>query len=175
MIDALKRKLGITPDTAQAETVKEDVTMDVTGTVAAVAEGQVDVAALQASVATLTSQLSDATSKIIELTSLVEAAAEFNSNREKAALEAKLANRKSLVEAAVGTVKADSVMAAVAGLDDGAFATVLSAMTAGTATEADTPLFKEQGVDASADVTAITKAAESNPVLDILQAKYQPK
>jgi hypothetical protein len=175
VLDTLKRKLGMTPDTAQAETVKEEVTMSEKETVAAVAENQVDVAALQASVLSLTSQLSDATSKITELNSLVEAATEFNANKEKVALEVKLADRKSKVEAAVGTAKAESVMAAVAGLDDGAFATVLSAMTTSTTTEASTSLFVEQGVDASADVAAIAKAAESNPVLDILQAKYPTK
>jgi hypothetical protein len=178
LIDALKRKLGITPALPQAETVKEVETMedkDNGGAALASADTNagVDVAGLQASLASLTAELAGANDKIAELTAFAEAATEFQAAQAKAALDAKTAVRKLAVVEAVGTVKADALMAATASLEDGAFNAVMAAMKTTTDTEAETALFKEVGVDATADTSKL--AADSNPVMDYLTAKYKSK
>lgn len=173
MIDALKRKLGITPAPAQAETVKEEVTMDVKddSVVAPAAAETVDVVELQASLVSATAELADAKTKIAELTTLVEAAADFHAEQAKAALEAKLDARKAKVAAAVGSDKADALMAATASMEDGAFDAVMAAMATTQNSEAETPLFKEVGVEASADPTKLA----SNATMDYLVSKYKTK
>jgi hypothetical protein len=176
MIDALKRKLGILPATVAeaADTAKENETMDVkdkdAAALAAADTNAVDVAGLQASLASTVAELADAHTKITELSALVEAAKEFNAAQVAAALEVKTAARKLAVVNAVGTVKADALMAATASLEDSAFDAVMAAMTTTAAAEADTALFKEVGVDAEASTTSL---ADSNPVMDYLTAKYK--
>lgn len=174
MIDALKRKLGITPALPQAETAKENVTMDVKddGVVAPATAETVDVVELQASLASKTAELTAATGKIAELTALVEAAADFHAAQTKAALEAKLDARKAKVIATVGTEKAEALTAATASMEDGAFDAVMAAMATTATAEAATPLFKEVGVEASADTT---KLVTGNATMDYLVSKYKTK
>lgn len=176
MKDTLKRMLGLSPDTAKAEDTEKDVTMDAldTGAVTPAADANaVDVAALQASLATAVSELADAQTKIAELSGLVAAATEFAAAKDKAALEAKLSARKAKVTAALGTAKADAFMAATASMEDTAFDAVMSAMATTAATEADTALFKDVGVDAEVDQTKVS--AETNGVMDYLTSKYGQK
>lgn len=175
MIDALKRKLGLTPATAPvAETEKEDVTMDVKETgdaaLAAAETNAVEVAGLTASLATAVAALADSHTKIAELSALVAAATEFQAAQATAALATKQAARKLAVEVAVGTAKADALYAATASLEDAAFDAVMAAMATTATAEANTQLFNEVGVDAEASAS---KLADSNPVMDYLTAKYK--
>lgn len=169
MMDALKRKLGLIPETATAEKLEEDLTMDNTTNEALAAALAQDVAGLQATVTNLTSQLTESQSKIAELNALVTAAADFQVAQEKAALDTKLAARFKEIEATVGTEKASALMAATTSLDDSAFSAVVNAMKVAGTTEANTSLFSEQGVDAEVDPTKLA----ANGVEDILRAKYQ--
>ncbi len=170
MIDALKRKLGYSQAPAEADTNKEEVTMSVTEA----SKDQAEMASLQESVTNLTAQLSTALSKVAELASVIETSKQLQAEKEAAALEAKLADRKLKVSEAVGTASADSVMTALAGLDDSSFATVLSAMTVTAKKESETKMFTETGVDGKTDVVKATAEAESNPVMDYLKSKYTP-
>lgn len=169
MIDALKRKLGIIDQAPVKTETNKDENMDKQELSSGVDESVV--AGLQASVAALTTQLASAVSKIAELNSVIDASKQLEADKEAAAQAAKLADRKDQVTAAVGSANAEAVMSALAGLDDGSFATVLSAMATSSKAEAQTKLFTEQGVDAAADLAKTT--AESNATMTYLKSKYQ--
>lgn len=83
--------------------------------------------------------------------------------------------RKSKIAAVLGDAKVEETFMAIKSLDDTNFEIVLKSFATVKAAEAGGAAFKEQGVDASADVAAIQKAAESNPVMDLLRAKYGTK
>lgn len=178
MKDTLKRIMGIGPSPAKAETtVQTETTKEIidmvkpeTGEVSqASAESIVaDMASLSASVAELTSKLSAAEDQIATLST---ALANAKSEKAAAAMDA----RKAKVVAAVGTEKADALLASLSSLTDPAFDAVMDAMSVTSKAEAQSKLFTEQGVDASANVAAVTEAAKSNPVMDLLKAKYAPK
>lgn len=163
---------------APAETQEEDVNMtQETGAApqAAADANAVDMASLSASVVALTSQLAEANEKITSLMATIAAADEEKALTAAQAEEAKMSARKAQLVEAVGTTQADALMTVMGDLTDTAFATVLTGMTAAGKKEADSPAFTEAGVDAKADVQAVSKAAESNPVMDYLTAKYGNK
>ncbi len=171
MIDALKRKLGITPAPAQAVVTEKEEVMDVKETGTAAQATAESVASLSASVASLTADLATANSQISEMTSVIAEFVKADAKSAADALAVKLDARKTKIVAAVGTEKADALQAALATMTDGAFDAVMLAMSATVKTEATTALFTEVGVDATADTTKL--AAESNPVMDYLTAKYK--
>ena len=155
---------------AQAETNKEDVTMTVKETGAALVAANTEaVAGLTASLASTVAELATAQAKIVELSALVEAAVAFKAAQAEDMLKAKTAARKLAVVAAVGTDKADALLAATTSLEDEAFNAVMAAMTTASTVEAKSSLFTESGVDAAASATL----ADSNPTMDYLTAKYK--
>lgn len=128
------------------------------------------VASLTATNATLTEQLAATLAKNVELNALVDAATEFKAAQEKAAAEAKVAARTAALADAVGTEQAASLQAAIAGLDDTAFAAVVTAMTSKSKVEASTPAFKEVGVEGSTDQTKLAAEAYGGKTADYLLA-----
>lgn len=171
MLDALMKKLNIgTKEDAEAATEVATETLTVT----------VDTTTLQAELdaikAEFGTQLEQATAALAEMTSKFEAAqaALAAVEAEKAemlakAAEAKLTARKEKVVAAIGTDKADALMAATVDMDDAQFTTVVSALAGSVEAEAKTDLFVEQGVAAEADAA---KVVEESPEMKIIRAKY---
>ena len=171
MKDTLKRILGIVPTPAKAETVKEEVNMttNVADTVAKT--DPADMATLLASFEAMTSQLAESQSKVAELTTALSMFAEQKAAAEALAAAAKLAARKEKVVMAVGTVKADALMAAMTEMSDGTFDAVLSAMATTVKAEANSPMFKEVGVEGSADPAKL-EAEASNGTMQYLKSQY---
>lgn len=99
------------------------------------------------------------------ITSLEAQIAEMNAS----ALAAKLSARKEKVVAAIGTERADSLMAATEGLDDTAFDAVVSALVGKGEAEASSDLFKEVGVTAEVDAS---KVESETAEMKMLKAKY---
>lgn len=84
----------------------------------------------------------------------------------KAQAEAKADTRKAQLAEVIGTAALDTTFAAMAALDDTAFATVLAGMKGARQAEAEASEFKEVGV------TAEGKAEEMSAEAKILKAKY---
>lgn len=98
-------------------------------------------------------------------------AAELEKTRLAAEAEQKrLDARKATIVAAVGTAKADALMAATSNLDDAAFEAVTSALGNSVDAEAQTKLFKETGVAGDVDPVRVAEAAGSG-VMAILLAQ----
>jgi len=88
-----------------------------------------------------------------------------------ATAEAKrLAARKEKIVEAVGTARADALMAATEALDDTAFDAVVSALKLSVDTEAKSEMFKEVGAAAEVDAAKVT---EESAEMKILKAKYK--
>lgn len=114
-----------------------------------------------------------------------EAVAVFKSQAETAQKELELMKaaqvaqvtlvRKAKLVAVLGEVKADETLAVLKSLDDTAFEIVLKGYADAKDVEDKSAMFKEKGVDGKADLNKITADAESNPVMDYLKSKYQPK
>jgi hypothetical protein len=181
MLEKFKKFLGVdTPATAAVEAVEEKVAEVVASTLnvvveastsevqAVLAESQAALAALQEQFTAFKTEAETAAAQAAE--SLSAAVAEAASLKEqlatlvaeKQALIAdasakKLAERKEKIVAAVGTAKADAVMAATETLNDEAFAAVVSAMAASFDAEAGTEMFKETGITAEADATKVSE------------------
>jgi hypothetical protein len=113
-------------------------------------------------------QLSEANEKVAELT-------EFKATQVKAAAEAKTASRLAQLTELLGDDQAVSMNASLASLSDDAFSGVLTSLGVKSKTEADTPLFKEVGVDGEVDSTKLEDDVKSNGVMHILAAKYPKK
>ena len=185
MLDALKKKLGITPAKEVLETpaVVEAVAPESTETLtlvvdASAVETELSVmrAAMEAGITKMGAELATAVAALAEMTVNFEAAqAALNAlTAEKAELAvkaeaAKFTARKEKVVLAIGTEKADGLMLATQGLDDASFDAVVSALAGSVDAEASKGLFAEVGVSASADTTKIV--AES-PEMKILKQKY---
>jgi hypothetical protein len=127
-------------------------------------------------VAGLSAELATAVAALTDMTANFEAAqAALNAlTAEKAEMvvkaeAAKFTARKEKVVLAIGTEKADGLMLATQGLDDVAFEAVVSALAGSVDAEAETSLFKEVGVQASADTTKIV--AESSE-MKLIKQKY---
>lgn len=105
-----------------------------------------------------------------ELAAKLQSAEAEAAAKAEAEAAAKLQARKTKIEAAVGTERADAVFAAVNGMDDAQFEAVLSAMTVAGASEAKSKMFSEQGADLDADPAAA--AAGPSKEMQILRAKY---
>lgn len=123
--------------------------------------------------------LADAQAALAEATAQLETLKEFAAaaEAEKARLVAeaealRLNTRKEKITAAVGTERADALMAATQALDDAAFDAIVSAMNLSVVAEAKTDLFVEQGAAAEADAA---KTIDESPEMKILKAKYGQK
>lgn len=184
MIDALKRKLGLSQAPAPEAVNQNEGTVEMTDVTVATATAEVvdaapalaDFAALQTTVASLTEQLAanasalaEKDSKIAELSALVEAAVEFKAAQAQATAEAKVATRVAALAEVVGTEQATTLEAALASLDDGAFQVALSAMTTKLKVEASAPAFKEVGVEGTTDTTKLAAESNGSRVMDYLK------
>lgn len=150
MLEHLKMKLGLV-EASSAEANSEQVTelnTQLSELSTKFAEAESVNLALTEQVAQLASQLSEAQAKVAELSSKLEADV-------ATAAQAKLDARKAKLESTVGTVKAEEVFTALSSLDDTQFNAVVSAMETNLQAEADSPTFKEQGVEAAASDEAV--------------------
>lgn len=140
-------------------------------------------AQLASSMEALASQaeaLQAVTDKLTEMSALYEVAnaALAKANIAQAALVAeaaqkRLAARKTTIVASIGTDKADALLAATEALDDKAFNAVVNAMGMSFENEASSSLFKEVGVTAKTDASAVVTQPEESAEHKLLVAKYQ--
>ena len=186
MLNAIAKALGMGSE-AKAEEVVEQVVGSVEQTSTQTIELKVDTSEIQAELdaiktqfeaATneLTAKLEEATAALADATGKLEAAEAAKTAAEAKVAELvaaeaarKLAARKEAIVAAIGTDKADALMAATEGLDDAQFTAVVSAMAGKVDAEAQSPLFKEVGVTAEADAA---KVVEESAEMKLLKQKY---
>lgn len=143
------------------------VTVDATAVKAELAQLQAE---FESNISELKGQLEAAMASVEELKSALDAEKAAKEELIAKAKDAKLAARKERVVAAVGTDKADGVMAAVESLDDAAFEAIVSAMQGSVDAEAKSSMFKEVGVTAEVDAS---KVAEESQEMKLLKAKYK--
>ena len=159
---ALKKILGMSPSQQEGT---ENMSVDNT-------EAMAELSALKASFAEQSKQLQAALSQVESLKEFAEMAANAKAQAEAEAKNIKMAARKSAIEMNVGTGKADALLGATENLDDTAFAAIMSAMETNAKAEAESPLFKEQGVDGKVeDVSKLTETKE----MTALKKKYAAK
>lgn len=116
-------------------------------------------AELSAQLESASMQLASANDTIAKLSTELNAVKESFAavQKEKAEAMAQAASdkaqaRREKVEAALGTTKADEVLAATKDLDDAAFESIVGAFALSFDKEANSPTFKEKGVTASTEV-----------------------
>lgn len=112
--------------------------------------------------------------KLASVEDLIAKAEAEKEAAEKAALEAKLNARKEKVVAAVGTDRADGLLAATESLTDEQFEAVVSSLAVSASAEAKSKMFVEQGaaVEAAADIDVDELAKEKSEVLKLLKAEH---
>lgn len=167
MLDAIKKKLGMD------QVVKEKEPEMTTENKQASAEMTAQLAELTEKFSAKEAELSALLEKTASLEAALKEAQEFKAKAEAEAKAVKMAARKTAVEANLGTVKAAEFLAATEALDDKTFETLCSAMATSLKAEAESPLFKEVGVDAKTDVTVETDAAAR--LAAALKAEINPK
>jgi len=168
MIKQLRKIFSAQADNAaQAETVKEEVMSDVVAT----PEGATDLAKMSAIVTALTAKFEASEGRVAELTAALTALADVKAAADKLAADTKFAARKVKVEAAIGTEKAVTLLAAVGHAEDSVFDAVMAAMSTSAVAEAATLLFKEVGVDGKVDPAKLA-ADTANGTMAYLQAQY---
>lgn len=182
MLKELQKALGLGKQEAAAPVATESlaITLDTSAIQAAidaaVAELRVEFGAYQetaeSSLAALTLELSSTKAMLEAATAALGAAAAEQEALIATAEAKRLAARKELVVAAVGTERADALLAATEGLDETAFSAVVSALGVSATVEAASPLFTEVGVTAEADTALVV--AESKE-MTILKKKYAKK
>lgn len=180
LLNRIGKALGLKADEAQGAVDQDQVVEQV---VEATVEQVVDaltVAPVQAALDALTAQFEELQGKFAELSGKYEQAQAALSAIEAekaemiaAAAAAKAEARKEQVVAAIGTEKADGFLLATEGLDDTAFAAVLSALVGSGQTEAQSPLFQEVGV--TAEVNAEVVEGGESKEMQLLKAKYGKK
>ncbi len=190
MKDALKRAaqaLGFVAAPAKADTVVdtdaqtsviETLTIDVVATggeelAAKLADFETQFADQGALLTDALAKLAESQAALTEVTAALTAVSDAKDAAEASALATKLTARKAAVVAALGTDKADAFMAATEAMPDAQFNTVMAAMSTNSADEANSPAFKEVGVDAQANVDALVVEAGTSGTGAMLAAKYQ--
>lgn len=172
MIEQLKKKLGIADDAKTNKVELTDIAILQSATASALDDLQASVALLtaeKATVATLTAQLAEASMKL-EAANTALAAVELAKQASAELAKVKqMAARKAVVVDTIGTAKADAFLSATESLDDAAFEAVHMALVGSTVKEAGSALFKESGVDVTADAS---KVGEITPEMKALTAKY---
>ena len=171
MLEKLKKQLGITEavnvDMAAFEDVKSQLaTMQEQFTAKELELADV-VGKLDVIVAEKAS-VEEALSMAIEHAQKLEATAKELADKQ---LADKLAVRKQLIVDIVGEAKADATFEAVKELEDGAFDTVVNALSLSIEKEAKSDMFTEKGVSAEADENKVTMTAEER----ILRQKFNIK
>lgn len=171
-------KVEVTADATQE--VVQDVVEAIVDQVQV--ELTVDSAEVQAALQEAAAKLEDLTAQFAELSgkyeqaqAALEALAKEKAEMIAAAAAAKLEARKAQVVAAIGTEKADGLMAATENLDDVQFNAVLSALAGSVSAEADTAMFKEVGVTAEVDAVKVVEAGGESKEMKLLRAKYGKK
>jgi hypothetical protein len=164
MKDAIKKMLGIAP---QEKEMKETPIV----TEATVVDNTAELTALQAQVAEQTAQLEKLTALLADANAVIATSMEAAAKAEAEAHAVKMEARKATIVENIGTAKAEAFLLATEALDDTAFAAVASALAGSVEFEANTTLFKEVGVDASA--TAETLPVSKSATMKILEAKYK--
>lgn len=156
MLDAIKKKLGITPDVHEENmSVEKPEAQAELANVEAAAE---QFATLQASFDAQAAQLSAALESVTTLTAALEtakaslegfeaAAAEAVASAETVRMDARMANLK----ANLGDDQAPAMFEATKNLDDTAFAAICSAMGKTLSAEANSDLFTQVGVETKAE------------------------
>lgn len=175
MIDAIRKKFF--SGEKGSEEMKENPSQASTPAVdkelaAQLTQAQATLATQSEELAALTKMVGELSAKFEQTNAALEA-----SEATKAALVAeatakRLATRKEAIVAAVGTSKADSLMAATESLDDTQFNAIVGAMAASFEAEAKSKMFTEAGVAAEAVV------AEVDPVEKLaakVAAQFNPK
>lgn len=127
-----------------------------------------ELASVKASLEAANTELTSAKTQIEQLTSQLSSFKEAQVAAENAAKEAKLKARSDKAVAALGTEKAEKLLAATSALDDPTFETILAVSSNSLQDESKTELFKETGVEGNADQAALA----SSTVLQALQDKY---
>lgn len=176
MLDAIKKKLGISPAATEAVADATESLNLVVDASAVSTELSVMRTEFEAGITKRTSEFEAARDALAEMTVNFETAqAALNAlSAEKAELAisaetAKTSARKAKVVMAIGTEKADGLMLATQGLEDAAFDAVISALAGSVDAEAKTSLFTESGVEAEADTA---KLVVENPTAKLIRQKY---
>ena len=168
MLDKLKKQLGIKESATDVDMAAfEDIKVQFSQLQEQFTAQGTELANLVAQVATFEAEkaaLETALSTAIEHSQALEAAAKEAADK---LLADKMADRKAKLVSAIGTEKADAAFEAVKGLEDAAFAAVVTAMATSVEVEAKSELFSETGVAGDAEPKSEMTAEEK-----ILRAKY---
>lgn len=170
MLKKLKKQLGIEDSDVNAS-VSEDVKAQLTVIQEQLTTKDAELATIVAKVVTLEAEkaaLEQALSTAIEHAQALEASTKEFADKQ---LADKLAVRKQLIVDIVGEAKADATFEAVKELEDGAFDTVVNALSLSIEKEAKSDMFTEKGVSAEADENKVTMTAEER----ILRQKFNIK
>lgn len=114
--------------------------------------------------------IAQADGQVAELKKQVEALVAEKAAMIADAAEKKMSARKEKIVAAIGTTKAEGVMAATKDLDDAQFEAIVSALATSIDAEAKSEMFTEKGASAEADAS---KLNEETPEMKALKKKYQ--
>jgi hypothetical protein len=177
MLKAFQRVLGsdtvaATVALATHEALQAELAELKTSAEAAIAELTADKELTLAALAAAQGELDSARAELETLKQFAEAAEAAAAQAAAEAAAAKLNARKEKIVAAVGTERADALMAATQALDDAAFDAIVSAMSLSVQIEAKTGMFAEVGATADANAAA---PIEESPEMKILKAKYAQK
>lgn len=121
----------------------------------------------------LQTSLTAATNKLTAFQAFADQAAAEKLALEVTAETARMDARKVKIVAAVGTAKADALMASTQTLADADFESIVSALGTSVATEAKTKLFSEIGVAGETDTARVTEGQSSVMAILLAQNKTQ--
>jgi chromosome segregation ATPase len=164
MLDMFKKKLGVTVavDTsavsAELETLRAEFEQHKGESESLLAQATEQVEILKVEKEQLTAQLAEAAA---QLESLKEFAAAAEAEKARLVAEAEAARlnaRKEKIVAAVGTERADALMAATEALGDEQFNAVVAALNVSAAVEAQSEMFTEVGADAPTNPEKVDEA-----------------
>ena len=121
-----------------------------------------ELALAHAALSTVQDQLTELTAKFEAAQATLALAEEAKQSLIATAAEAKAVARKAKVEAAIGTAKAPSLLAATDSLDDASFEAIVASLATSLDTEANSPMFTEKGVASEADAVVVEKPTHFN-------------
>lgn len=146
MLDALKKRLGT-----------ESVAADMEALTSQLEASKLENSKLVQDMQELVTANTDLTA---QLNSLKEQLSQLEAVKAEMVAKAeadKLSARKAKLVSLIGTTKADATFEATKSLDDGSFDAVCAALSVSLTAESNSPLFKEQGVDAVANVDNVNE------------------
>lgn len=162
MLDSLKKKLGIVPNTEANESENTTVTFVATETE--------EYKELLAGFTEQSAQLDAALAKVVSLEAQMQQFADAKAQAEATAKQVKMDARLASLSKEVGDERAKNVLAATEALDDAQFEAIASALKLSADTEAKSALFTEQG--ANEEVSADARNEESAE-MKLIKAKYK--